>query len=103
LESARSYINEDFQEQSKEVINGILTKAYNLDYATPNLNFKIRRVEIKNFALIQDLVIEDLSANLMKLNIVSGRNGSGKTSLFRFIEYMLIGKLNGKREKKKLK
>lgn len=47
---------------------------------------KIERIEIKNFKRFTHLVIEELSENL-KLILVVGSNGCGKSSLFEAINY----------------
>lgn len=55
---------------------------------------KINKIYIENFKGIKDKVIFDFNINDFDINVLSGPNGFGKTTIFEIIEICLTGNFN---------
>lgn len=86
------YLNE-IDPRARQFIQNIVQTTDSSNFGLPDLNFKLKTLKAKNF-----LSIKNLDFNFEKyhgLNVIEGAVGSGKSTLFRLMQYMFFGKIPG--------
>lgn len=78
----------DYDDSIKSIIQNILNKYDVTNNDVPSLRFNLISAKINNFLTIKEAVFD---FKLFKhFNIVVGDNGSGKSTFFKFIQYMIL-------------
>ncbi|HEG8091797.1 TPA: AAA family ATPase [Campylobacter jejuni] len=88
---AKELMKDEFTEEAKAILNEIIDTTPDEHNESINLDVELLSVKIHNFLSIHDAEI-DLTGDWRVASIV-GNNGTGKSTLFKFLYYMLTGSL----------
>lgn len=83
----------EFGEESENFVRNVMKNVDTSDISFPDLSFKLKTLKATDFLSIKkiDFNFEDYHG----LNVIEGHIGSGKSTLFRLIQYMFFGKNPG--------
>lgn len=91
--SALTEFSKNLTEESQKILNNVISIANEKESQVPDLRVKFKSLKAENFLSIRS--IDFNFENFNGLTTIKGNIGSGKSTLFNLIEFMLFGKLYG--------